>query len=428
MSFISRVWNQLGRRALRPRSFANPNFTRLPPDQGIEEETLPDYLPQRYYPVRIGEVFADRYQVVGKLGYGATSTVWLARDLSQRRHVALKVFIRSQALGDHLENEMAMFKRIEQRPSDHPGRDAVRTLLDSFQVKGPDGDHLVLAHPPLWRSIEAIIRRTNPRRLPPSGLRYVLKELFLALDYLHRECNIIHTDIKADNIMFSISDTSVFTDFEEAEVREPSPRKELDGRTIYLSRILKSTGMVGPPVLCDFGSAVFGDTEHRECVQPHVYRAPEVTLEALWDYKIDIWNVGCMIWDIFEGAQLFNGIDPEHHAYRRRAHLAEIIALLGPPPKDLLARGHLARKFFSDEGTYIGGLQVPDPTPLESLEELLAGEDKRRFLEFMQKMLQWDPEKRASAAELQQDPWIQEPIEGQLAESPRGVAKDVSRG
>lgn len=117
----------------------------------------------------------------------------LTDHASQRRHVALKVFIRSQALGENLENEMAMFKRVEQRQSDHPGRDAVRTLLDSFEVSGPDGDHLILAHPPLGRSIEGVIRRTNPRRLPLAGLRYVLKELFLALEYLHKECNIIHT-------------------------------------------------------------------------------------------------------------------------------------------------------------------------------------------------------------------------------------------
>lgn len=57
-------------------------------------------------------------------------------------------------------------------------------------------------------------------------------------------------------------------------------------------------------------------------------------------------------WDIFEGTQLFHGTDPEHDAYRRRAHLAEVIALLGPPPKDLLARGQLASKFFSDEGMF----------------------------------------------------------------------------
>ena len=79
-SFI-RTLRALGRRApCPPRSFSNPNFERITAEK-IEEETFPDYLAIRYYPVRIGEVFASRYQVVGKLGYGAFSTVWLARDL-----------------------------------------------------------------------------------------------------------------------------------------------------------------------------------------------------------------------------------------------------------------------------------------------------------------------------------------------------------
>lgn len=52
---------------------------------------------------------------------------------------------------------------------------------------------------------------------------------------------------------------------------------------------------LGAPVLSDFGSAVYGDQEHMEDVQPNIYRAPEVILEVPWSYKIDIWNVGCMV-------------------------------------------------------------------------------------------------------------------------------------
>lgn len=68
-------------RAWKPLSFSNINFPRLPTQQRIEEELFPDYVASRYYPVRIGEILKDRYQIVGKLGFGATSTVWLARDL-----------------------------------------------------------------------------------------------------------------------------------------------------------------------------------------------------------------------------------------------------------------------------------------------------------------------------------------------------------
>lgn len=103
-------------------------------------------------------------------------------------------------------------------------------------------------------------------------------------------------DIKADNIMLGIDDDSVFSAFEKHELANPSPRKLApDGRTIYLSRELQMPKTWGAPVLCDFGSAVIGDREHFEDIQPDIYRAPEVILEAPWSYQADIWNVGCMV-------------------------------------------------------------------------------------------------------------------------------------
>lgn len=71
--------------------------------------------------------------------------------------MALKAFIRSQSLGDHVDNELSMYKHMEQRASSHPGRGAVRTLLDSFRVQGPDGEHLFLDHPPLRESVEKAV-------------------------------------------------------------------------------------------------------------------------------------------------------------------------------------------------------------------------------------------------------------------------------
>lgn len=96
--------------------------------------------------------------------------------------------------------------------------------------------------------------------------------------------------------MFEVGDDSVFTDFEQAELTTPSPRKQdADGRTICVSRELDMPETLGAPVLCDFGSAVLGTEPHVEDVQPDVYRAPEVILEKPWSYSIDIWNVGCMV-------------------------------------------------------------------------------------------------------------------------------------
>lgn len=63
------------------RVFPTSGFEVIDPAEEVEEETLPTYDVGKYYPVRLGEVLDGRYQVVAKLGYGVTSTVWLGRDL-----------------------------------------------------------------------------------------------------------------------------------------------------------------------------------------------------------------------------------------------------------------------------------------------------------------------------------------------------------
>lgn len=61
--------------------FSDSKHPLIPLADKVEEELFPDYRASRYYPVTIGQILRERYQIVGKLGFGASSTVWLARDL-----------------------------------------------------------------------------------------------------------------------------------------------------------------------------------------------------------------------------------------------------------------------------------------------------------------------------------------------------------
>ena len=90
-------------------------------------------------------------------------------------------------------------------------------------------------------------------------------------------------------------DLSIITAFIKAEQDHPSPRKEVDGYTIYASRSLDLPKSFGEPVLSDFGSAVSGDVTHDEDVQPDVYKSPEVWFQIPWSYSIDIWNIGDLV-------------------------------------------------------------------------------------------------------------------------------------
>jgi hypothetical protein len=59
---------------------------------------------------------------------------------------------------------------------------------------------------------------------------------------------------------------------------------------------------------------------------------------------------GAQIWDLLEGKPLCRGFDPRRNKYTSRAHHAQLIGLLGPPPKQLLDRGEHAHRYFHPNG------------------------------------------------------------------------------
>ncbi|KAF4634318.1 hypothetical protein G7Y89_g3796 [Cudoniella acicularis] len=342
-----------------PMRFPTRGFDIISDAQPLDEEQFDGFKSGRYYPVNIGDVFASKYQVVGKLGCGVTSTVWLARDLQAHKHVALKIYTRD---GDQQE-EFQIYQCLGKGSPSHPGYSHVRTALETFVIPRPGGDHTCLVQKPMWESFRDLRYRLPNGLFTEELLKGSLKQLFMALDYLHTECKLVHTDIKADNILSQIEDKSILDAFTTAEIEHPSPRKSVNGVTVYASRQLEVPKFFGDSVLSDFGSAVRGDEKRNHNAGPQIYRAPEVMLKAAWSYPVDIWNVGVMIWDLFEGKHMFHGNDTDGKGYSTRAHLAEVIGMLGPPPLDLLKRGIRSSEFFDKEASR---LNVPSeaPTPI----------------------------------------------------------------
>ncbi|OAL49326.1 kinase-like protein [Pyrenochaeta sp. DS3sAY3a] len=349
-------------------------FTTLDSAAKIEEERLPHYDQSVFYPVRIGEIFEDRYQVLGKLGFGSNSTVCFCRDLKKHQHIALKVCISSPKPSRELE----VLKHLAVAQASHAGAHFMRTLLDSFVIRG-----------------EA--------RLTEDMLKTSLQQVFAGLDFLHGEAKVVHT---AKNIMLSCSDSSVFDSWEKSEIGEPAPRKVDGNRIIYKSRefnLKRDMRSIGRCMITDLGMARIG-VQHAGFIQPEVYRAPEVMLCMPWTSAADIWNVGVMIWDLFEGRHMFHPGGSDRKLSNARM-LGEMIALLGPPPSHFLRRADETLAYWNHDAQWKGFASIPEYA-LEDIEEYLEGESKDQFMVFMRKMLQWEPERRHSALNLLQDQWL----------------------
>ncbi|KAM6524265.1 hypothetical protein FSOLCH5_004867 [Fusarium solani] len=259
--------------AIHARNFPSEGFDVLPIDRKVEEETLPEYRAEGFYPVKLGEVFASRHQVVAKLGFGTTLTVWLCRDLTEDVLVTLKVCTTGQdtAQGLVISNHI---KAID--GSEHPGKNILRVALDDFKVTGPQGSHQCPVFAPLGLTFTDYRNLFPQRSLPKDILRVTLLMVLLGVDFMH-QAGVVHTDISPNNIHLGANKTAI-SKVERAELDNPSPRKVPTDRTIYLSYRMPITS--DPLVISDFGASVLGQAgqKHAGDVMPGVYRTPKIIL------------------------------------------------------------------------------------------------------------------------------------------------------
>ncbi|PVH17461.1 uncharacterized protein CXQ87_000347 [Candidozyma duobushaemuli] len=192
------------------------------------EEDLKDYVPGGYHTCHIGETYKNKkYTLVRKLGWGHFSTVWLARDNDKQCHVAMKIVRSAKQYTDTAVDEIKLLDKVTTSDTHHPGHEHVIQLLDTFSHEGPNGVHVCMVFEVLGENLLGLIRRYKHKGIPVVFVKQIAKQLLSALDFLHRRCGVIHTDIKPENVLIEIGDVEQIVRMVEQEEQHAKLQRKL---------------------------------------------------------------------------------------------------------------------------------------------------------------------------------------------------------
>ncbi|KZP16066.1 kinase-like protein [Athelia psychrophila] len=340
--------------------------------------------PEGYYTIILGEQLdGGRYQAFSSLGKGMFANVVRARVLTgdigeAGREVAIKIIRNNDSMHRAGLKEVQIVNKLNQ--ADPEDKKHIVRLERTFEHRG----HLCMVFESLSMNLREVVKRFGKDvGLNIRAVRAYAHQLFLALSLL-KKANIMHADIKPDNILVNEQKT-----------------------------VLK---------LCDLGSA--SDVAEND-ITPYLvsrfYRAPEIILGVPYDAAIDIWSVGCTLFELYTGKILFPGRANNHM-------LLLMMELKGRFNTKMIKKAKFGDLYFDDMGSFesverdrltgtdvIKKVHIAKPTrdlratlmPPASV-KLKDDENKMMvsFVDLLDKCLSLDPAKRISPKEALAHPFI----------------------
>ncbi|KAA0155637.1 hypothetical protein FNF29_01554 [Cafeteria roenbergensis] len=285
-----------------------------------------------------------KYRLVAKKGEGTFSEVLKAQSLKNGRSVAVKCMKQTFVSLDQVNNlrEIQAIRRL----SPHPN------IIRLYEVlyDHPSG-RLALVFELMHCNLYELIKGKR-QYLPEATVKTLVYQLLRSIDHMHRN-GIFHRDIKPENVLLTNDDTVK---------------------------------------LADFGSCrgIYSKQPYTEYISTRWYRAPECLLtDGYYGYKMDIWGIGCVIFELLALFPLFPGKDEADQV--RKVH-----DILGTPHPEVLRK-------FRKQGSH-ADLNFP-PQHGSGIKRLLP-HCSPQAVDLIQQMLAYDPEERITARSAMRHPWF----------------------
>ncbi|KAI1644296.1 kinase-like protein [Daldinia loculata] len=302
-----------------------------------ECEDLENYEPGGFHPVHLGDVYDRHYRVVHKLGFGGFSTVWLARETITNRWVALKIVAARES--PTYEDRSV----IARNPSIAGSRLFV-TVDRQFWIDGPNGRHLCLVLPALGPDLSKLSRGIYSR-VNPAFAREVSLQAARALIQLHLN-GLCHGDFTVSNMALRlINEFDLYEEdylFELFGRPQTAPLRTYSGDppgphgpkyiVVPLDFCSSATNLLSSEIcIIDFDQSftITGPPLERPGI-PAKYLAPEIAVGRPASPASDIWALGCAIFRIRSGDDLFFDYDTDTPTDALR----QIVKALGELPEE----------------------------------------------------------------------------------------------
>lgn len=302
-----------------------------------------------------------RYQILCKLGMGAFGDCYRCLDHKNMQEVAVKVIRNEPRFRRQAQIEIDILNKLSKEAHDNH----TVVLLDKLDFRNHVCLVFELHGQDLYSSISGRDFAGFTVRESAAAITNILQSL--ALLKRHR---IVHSDLKPENVL-------------------------VGGQSAK-----------GEVVVIDLGSACYESQKIQTYVQSRYYRAPEIVIGHRSGCPIDMWSVGCILFELITGRPLF-------HAKNERDLLLYQMEVFGIIPPHVLRKSRRIDEFFIDMGDSIvvktltdrrGRIKHVGTRDLASA----VGVSDSNLVHFLRRCLDLDPEKRITPEEALKHPFIVE--------------------
>ena len=347
-----------------------------------------------------------KYTLTKLLGEGSYSSVW--KVSSENKVHAIKISKSNKSDEEVGLNEVNILKKLR-------NQNYIIHLEDSFMYKKNNTKHLCMVVENLGLDLHILKRlfrytdydsdvssennaNSIMRCIPLSLAKKITYQILKGLEVIHSK-NIIHTDIKLDNILIT------------GDIETIKYNKDINIK------------------ICDFGTAHNTTDKSNFSVGTIDYSAPECIIGLPYGTGIDVWATGCILFEILTGICLFDytryyldADDDSSSGYSSSSYdnendktqieflvLCMMKSVLGEFPGKVFKKGKYYENYFDYKGRLrFIPLFLEEDSILDTLvDDFNFDEDvSENINNFILKMLAIDPDKRSNVKELLEDEWF----------------------